>query len=178
MLLSWGKPSIFVRSKDTIGAIWRKLATPKEDTTQFEEAEGDELEAKEEGGDVVDSMVKNGGATLTMDEFTKKGGKLPFAAKGGKINDHYEVYVQPEDPDGVGVYIPHVSGKQITKMNAADGMLQTITLKAIKEAGKDLFTIGTVNVTGTAGSYNISITPLEATSETEAEDESESAPTA
>ena len=176
MLLSWGKPSIFVKSKDTIGAIWRKLVTPKEDSTNFEESEGDELEAKEEGGDVVDSMVKNGGATLTFDEFIKKGGKQQFAGKGSKIKDQYEVYVQPEDPDAVGVYIPRVSGKQVTKMTAADGITQTITLKAIKELGKDLFTVGTVTVTGEAGSYAPSIVPLEA--ESELGEESESTPQA
>lgn len=165
MILSWGKPSIFVKSKDTVGAIWRKLVTPKEDSTNFEESEGDELEAKEEGGDVVDSMVKNGGATMTFDEFIKKGGKLPFAGKGSKIKDRYEVYVQPEDTEAVGIYIPCVSGKQVTKMTAADGITQTITLKAIKETGKDLFTLGTVTVTGTAGSYSPTIVPLDVESE-------------
>ncbi len=172
MILSWGKPKIFVRSLDAIGAIWRLLVTPKEDTTNFEESEGDELEAKEEGGDVVDSMVKNGGATLTFDEFIKKGGKQQFAGKGSKIKDQYEVYVQPEDPEALGVYIPRVSGKQVTKMTAADGITQTITLKAIKDAGKDLFTVGTVTVTGTAGTYALSIEPIEAESETGEESES------
>lgn len=172
MILSWGKPKIFVRSLDTIGAIWRLLVTPKEDTTNFEESEGDELEAKEEGGDVVDSMVKNGGATLTFDEFIKKGGKQQFAGKGSKIKDQYEVYVQPEDPEALGVYIPRVSGKQVTKMTAADGITQTITLKAIKDAGKDLFTVGVVTVTGTAGTYAPSIVPIEAESETGEESES------
>lgn len=172
MILSWGKPKIFVRSLDTIGAIWRLLVTPKEGTTQFEEAEGDEQEAKEEGGDVVDTNYKSSSATLTFEEFVKKGGKKPFKSTGGRIDDHYEVYIQPEDPECVGLHIPHVAGKQVLKANAEDGALYTETLKAIKENGKDLFTEGVVTVTGTAGSYGISFEPIDAESETGEDDES------
>lgn len=172
MILSWGKPKIFVRSLNTIGAIWRLLVTPKEGTTNFEEAEGDELEAKEEGGDVVDTMSKASSATLTFEEFVKKGGKKPFASKGGRINDHYEVYVQPEDAECVGLYIPHVSGKQLLKSNAEDGALYTETLKAIKENGKDLYTEGVVTVTGAPGSYEFTFEPIEAESEVGEESES------
>ena len=49
MLLSWGKPKIFVKDKETNGAIWRLLPTPVEDSTTLETSEGDTVEAKIEG---------------------------------------------------------------------------------------------------------------------------------
>lgn len=177
MVLSWGKPTIIVKCLDVVGAIWRKLETPVEETTNFEEAEGDELEAKEEGGDVVDSMRKSGSATLNFEEFVKKGHKLPFAKTNGKVERHYAVYVQPEDPDAVGLFIPEISVSVRTTMTAADGIRQVIAAKAVKTLGAELYTLGTVSIAGAAGSFTPSIVALEAASETES-DESESEPTA
>ena len=51
---TWGKPSIYVRDLSAATNNWKKLDTPKEDTTQLNPTKGDTTEAKEEGGDIVE----------------------------------------------------------------------------------------------------------------------------
>jgi hypothetical protein len=49
---TWGKPSIYVRDLSDATNNWKKLNTPKEDTTQLNPTKGDTTEAKEEGGGI------------------------------------------------------------------------------------------------------------------------------
>lgn len=173
MYLAWGKPTIIVKALDVAGAIYRALATPVEDSTSFERADGDEIEAKVEGGGIEDSITKKGVATLTFDIRVAKGRKKPFADVDGVVNTNYEVFLEPEDPaveGGIHIGKGKVSIKE--KFTSADGTVFTVTIKALtpSDTTKPMAEIGTVTATrDTDGSISgVTFTAIEAESDTAA----------
>lgn len=178
MLLSWGKPKIFVKDKEQAGAIWRLLPTPVEDSTQLETTEGDTVEAKIEGGAVEDVMDKIDTYALKFEERLVKGRKKCFGDKEGVVKHNYEVFLQPEDETAYGIHINTARVSVSDSYTSADGLKQAISLKALANEETTQIEIGVVTVTGTKGSYSPSIVPIEAESETSDSDSDGSIPTA
>ena len=179
MLLSWGKPKIFVKDKEEAGAIWRLLPTPVEDTTQLETTDGDTVEAKIEGGAVEDVMVKIDTYALNFEERLVKGRKKCFADVEGVVKHNYEVFLQPEDETAYGLHI-HTGRVSVSdSYSAADGFKQAVSIKALANNTTTQIEIGVVTVTGTAGSYSPTIVPITAASETSVDsDDASNVPTA
>ena len=75
--ISWGKALLeTTTSKD--GApegtpTWKAIDTPKDGTTKLTATAGQEIEALEEGGEVVDSRRSKNKYQLEFDLFVKKG---------------------------------------------------------------------------------------------------------
>lgn len=107
MVLAWGKYNVFVKDLDKAEANWILLPTPKEQTVAINPTEGDKLEAKEEGGAVVDSKRAKSTYELAYTLFQKKGEVHPFHSKtvDGMVIGNYAVAVQPAEDTAVqGVY--------------------------------------------------------------------------
>lgn len=137
MVISWGKPTIFVKDLDTVGANWLKLDTPKEDTTTLTPTKGDVLEATEEGGGTVEKKTKKSTYELAYQLFIKKGKAQPFKTIDGVIEGNWAVAVQPEDPELPGVYIGKSTIGAEEAFTSADGGLITYTHSALIPEGDE-----------------------------------------
>lgn len=167
MLLSWGKPNIYVKDLDETGAKVRKLYVPVEDSTSCETSEGDKTEAKIEGGSIEDVMYKKSTYSLSCEIRLFTGRKKPFDDKDGVVAHNYEVWLQPaENEKGYGLHISKASVSVTTSYTSADGIKQTIKFDALENDSTTQLEVGTVSVTGTEGSYEPTITPISVVSET------------
>lgn len=128
---AWGKCSIFVKNLNESGANWKKLDTPKEDTTQVSPSKGDTLTATEEGGGTVDRKTKKSTYELAYQLFVKKGVAQPFKTIDGVVEGDYAVCVQPEDPELPGVYMGKTSIGVEEAYTTQDGALITYTHSAL-----------------------------------------------
>ena len=166
MLLSWGKPKIFVKDKETSGAKWRLLHTPVEDSTTLETSEGDTVEAKVEGGEIEDVMVKVDTYALKFEVRLVNGRKKSFADHEGVVKNNYEVYLQPEDPTAYGLHIDTGRVSVSDSYSAADGIKQAVTINALKNDNTTQIEFGVVTISEVGGEYVPSFTPIQAESET------------
>ncbi len=130
-VISWGKCSIYVKDLSTTGANWKKLDTPKEDTTQVTPTKGDTLSATEEGGGTVDRKTKKSTYELAYQLFVKKGVVQPFKTIDGVVEGNFAVAVQPEDAELPGVYMGKTSVGAEEAYTTADGALITYTHAAL-----------------------------------------------
>ena len=128
---AWGKCSIFVKDLSNSSANWKKIDTPKEDTTQVNPTKGDTMTATEEGGGTVDRKTKKSTYELTYQLFIKKGVAQPFPTIDGVVEGDYAVAVQPEDPEVPGVYMGKTSVGAEEAFTTADGALITYTHAAL-----------------------------------------------
>ena len=75
-LLSWGKPNIETTTSTNgapaASATWTAIDVPKDTTTKLTPTAGTEVEAVEEGGDVVDSRTGKNKYQFEFDHFVKK----------------------------------------------------------------------------------------------------------
>lgn len=126
-VIAWGKPSIFVQKVGTSKNEWVKLDTPKESTTQLNPTKGDTMEAKEEGGGIVDRKVQKSTYELVYQLFVKKNIAQPFKTVDGIIDGNYRVAVQPEDPEIPGVYMGNTAISAEESLSSSDGSLISYT---------------------------------------------------
>lgn len=135
---AWGKCSIFVKDLNTEGANWKKLDTPKEDSTQVTPSKGDTMTATEEGGGTVDRKTKKSTYELAYQLFIKKGIAQPFKTIDGVVEGDYAIAVQPEDSELPGVYMGKTSVGAEEAFTTADGALITYTHSALIPEGDSI----------------------------------------
>lgn len=126
-VIAWGKPSIFIQPVGAKKNEWTKLDTPKESTTQLNPTKGDVMEAKEEGGGVVDRKVKKSTYELVYQLFIKKGMAQPFKTMDGIVEGNFRIAVQPEDPDIPGVYLGNTAVGAEESLSTEEGSLISYT---------------------------------------------------
>ena len=134
-VIAWGKPSIFVQKVGTEKNEWIKLDTPKEDSTQLNPTKGDTMEAKEEGGGLVDRKVKKSTYELVYQLYIKKGKAQPFKTMDGLVEGNYRIAVQPEDPEIPGVYLGNSSIGAEEALSPTEGSTITYTHSALTPDG-------------------------------------------
>lgn len=132
MVINWDKCTIFVQPL-TAGSTaptesgWIKLPTPKEDTTELTTEDGDTLEAREEGGALVDFVQKASTYTLAYGLFQKQGKAHPIKAVNGIVSGDYAVAVQPKDKKTSGIYMGCTSVTANDSYTVSEGGLTTYT---------------------------------------------------
>ena len=112
---------------------WRKIDTPKKDTTKLTPTAGEEVTAQEEGGEIVD--VRNGKTTyaLEFDIFVKKGKERPFEDNDGPIPGEHAFRVTPiEDNSCEGIQIDRSVVRCEESYTAADGKMLHYVAKCLK----------------------------------------------
>lgn len=132
---AWGKPNIFIQKVGATKNEWDKVDTPKEDTTTNTPTKGDTMEAKEEGGGIVDRKTKKSTYELAYQLYVKKGKAQPYIVIDGLVEDNYRIAVQPEDADLPGVYMGNTSVSAEESFTSADGALITYTHSALIPEG-------------------------------------------
>ena len=146
--LSWGKCRIDMIAS-TSGAPasgdWTQLPTPKENTTALNQAEGEVVEAKEEGGAIVDRREGSPTATLTFQLFQKKGETIPITHHDGKVEGEKAFRVIPvEDTACAGIQLDKCRVSVAMSYSSADGILYTVTCAVLKPASGDMVKLYTV----------------------------------
>lgn len=134
-VLSWGKPTIIVKSEED-GAIYRVMATPVEGSTNLETTEGDKTEAKKEGGEIVDVRNNKSTYVLNYEIYAEKGEKKPFADKDGIITTSYSIFVVPEDENCIGIAMQKSKVVMNTSFTAADGIKYAVAHTALATDGE------------------------------------------
>ena len=168
MKLSWGKPKIEVCQcvgGVPVGATWRQIDTPKEDTTNFSCSEGEKKEAKEEGGARRDVAYKTYDGELKYDIFVEKGKAFPFVENDGIVEGEIAVRITPEDPTCIGIQLDCTTVYVLPEYTSADGILLHITHSMLKPASGRMvkYHINGVFMDGTTNYISLSQHSLEFT---------------
>jgi len=135
-ILSWGKCTIEYAAS-TNGAVsgsWTEIDTPKEDTTKLTTTEGTAVEAKEEGGDVVDARYSRNSYQLEFDLFVKKNEDAPFEDEDGVVEGNFGWRVTPEDKACHGLLIENSTLHVTISYATAEGILLHHVIKCLKPA--------------------------------------------
>lgn len=134
--LSWGKPRIETTAvtdgAPAASATWTAIDTPKDGTTQLTTTAGDEVEAIEEGGEVIDSRRGKNKYELAFDLFVKKGVDLPWEDTDGVIAGEHALRITPEDQTCKGIQIDRCTLRVEDSYTTADGILKHYVAKVLK----------------------------------------------
>lgn len=155
MILSWGKPRIFLKKIGDATAAIIELFTPVEDSTELTTTKGDKKEAKIEGGE--NEAVKYSKNTYALAAAIRLGfedeanRKKPIEDHDGVIDGEFELFLQPENPSAPGLHMRRSTISVEDSYTAADGVTLTYTFDAIKDGNYDQVEWGTVTVTPTTG---------------------------
>lgn len=154
--ISWGKCRIFVKDNDATSANWKELITPAEGSTVLSVTKGDKLEAKIEGGENEDVKYKRSTYALA---FNIRKGKLPngnarpkpFPSIDGRVEHHFAVLLQPEDPTCEGFYIADCTVTVDDTYDTSEGGMWQIQMDALKADVGDTVKWGVVTLSKTGG---------------------------
>lgn len=134
-VLSWGKPTIqyadLSNGYPSQESDWHDFPVPVQGTTTLDTAEGDSVQALEEGGGVVDAYTNKSQFTLTFELFEKKGESQPIMDDDGVVIKNYAIRLIPEDPTCTGFEMAKVSMTYRHTWNAADGGRHVYTATAL-----------------------------------------------
>lgn len=135
-ILSWGK-CLIEHSTSTDGAPgtdWTAIDTPKEDTTKLTPSAGTEVNATEEGGEIVDSRTGKNTYLFEFDLFVKKGKERPFEDNDGIIAGEHAFRLTPEDEDCEGLQIDRSTVRVEESYSTADGKMLHYVVRCLKPA--------------------------------------------
>lgn len=135
-VLSWGKPKLEIAPSTggAPGTVFTALPTPKEDSSQLTTTKGDKVEAKEEGGAVVDAKYKANSYEFVCDLFVKKGETRPIVDVDGIISNDYTLRLTPEDDTTEGWIMDVATVSVEDSWTSADGGTIRYTFTAKKPA--------------------------------------------
>lgn len=135
-ILSWGK-CLIEHSTSTNGAPgtdWTAIDTPKENTTKLTPSAGTEVNATEEGGEIVDSRTGKNTYLFEFDLFVKKGKERPFEDNDGIIAGEHAFRLTPEDEDCEGLQIDRSTVRVEESYSTADGKMLHYVVRCLKPA--------------------------------------------
>lgn len=137
MKILFGKPKIqYCPSVDGVpDGNWVTIDTPKEDSTSLETNEGDDLEAREEGGEIVDRIGQASSYSLSFELFKKKGEAFPLSDKesNGVVSGEYSIRVTSDiDTEAPGYQIDRASVKTARLYSPDETYRKQFTFSALK----------------------------------------------
>lgn len=139
MNISWGKITIYTRpyksgaygSSDT----WTQLSIPVDGSTNLSINEGDTKEAKQEGGELVDSITGANTYEFVFKLFVKKTDISAYPSQleaiNGVVAGEHAFKAIPEDPQCYGMDMPRASVRCVENYTSADGITLEYHCKAI-----------------------------------------------
>lgn len=142
MKILFGKPKLeyCASSNGVPDGNWVVVDTPKEDTTSLETTEGTDLEAKEEGGEVVDRIGQASSYALSFELFKKKGEAFMLSDKEsrGVVAGEYAIRVTSDiDAEAPGYQIDRAAVKTSRLYSPGDTYRKQFTFSALKPANGD-----------------------------------------
>lgn len=133
-ILSWGKCLIehCTSTDGAPGTSWTAIDTPKEDSTKLTPSAGTEVNATEEGGDIVDSRTGKNTYLFEFDLFVKKGKERPFEDEDGIIAGEHAFRLTPEDEECEGLQIDRSTVRVEESYTTADGKMLHYVVRCLK----------------------------------------------
>ncbi|MBQ9639114.1 MAG: hypothetical protein IJV22_06130 [Bacteroidales bacterium] len=136
-----GKPKLSV-AKSVNGAPsgdWKVIDTPVQDSVNLDTQEGTDLEAREEGGEIVDKISQAATYTLTFELFKKDGVPFPFTDNGGVVSGEYAIRVESgiDGHKAPHLQIDRATVKTSTLYSVNDTLRKQFTFSALKPASGD-----------------------------------------
>ena len=130
-MIGWGKPRIFYKELDLVGAKWAEFPTPAEGTTSLATTKGDKTEAKLEGGANEDVKFNANTYALTFNIRAAKGRTRPIEDEDGIITKNYAIVLQPEDPTVPGFAMEASAPSVEDSFSAAEGGVWAYSFDAL-----------------------------------------------
>lgn len=133
-VLAWGKGKMetCISTNGEPSGNWKEIDTPKEGTLKLTPTAGQETEAKEEGGEIVDSRTLKTTYQLEFDLFDKKGSERPWVDEDGKISGEHSFRYTPEDEEATGFLIDCATVRCEYNFSATDGGILHYVAKCLK----------------------------------------------
>lgn len=133
MVLSWGKCLIVLRRLgETFASVFIQLPTPVNESTKLTPTQGTKKEAKIEGGSNEAVRYEKNTNQLALSIRGAKGRRRPLKDIDGIVEGEYEVFVQPENKTGTGVYLPKVNINAQGSFDTADGLMWPYTMDTVE----------------------------------------------
>lgn len=157
-VLSWGKPKLetALSTAGTPGA-YTELPVPVEGSSKLTTSKGGKLEAKQEGGEIVDSKYKANTYVFEFELFAKKGSTKPIADTNGIIAGKYAIRLTPEDPTTEGWVMENCTVSIEDTWDAENGKKWKYTFEALNPASGSMlkeYTANTLEVSPTSLSFS------------------------
>ncbi len=136
-VLSWGKPQVEYALLNADGTPGEFRAFPEivQGTATLEAAEGDLLEAKQEGGERVDARRSASSYTFKLSVFAKKNSTKPIEDTNGIVTGNYALRLTPEDPAAIGFAMARASVSAGESWTAEQGTYWNYTFEGLAPVG-------------------------------------------
>ena len=146
-VISWGKCTI--KYKGSTDQSYTALPTPVDGSTSLETTEGEKLEAKEEGGGVVDVIYKKPETALVFDLYMKKPSSgtftVPLNPSDGVVSGEYAIQLIPEDTACPGLQIDKARITTTTEFSSSEGLRVRYKCTALTPASGDMVKIDVIS---------------------------------
>lgn len=143
-IISWGKCTIECAKSINGKPVgeWKRIATPKEDTTKITPTAGQQRDATIEGGEVIATYVGRNSYMLEFDTYVTAATKAPFDDQDGVVVGEYAFRITAENPKAPGALIERAVVRVETSYTSADGVIAHHVVRILKPAaGKQVKTI-------------------------------------
>ena len=150
---NWGKPTLFIKDLSAVGAKFKKLPTPIEDTTELTPNQGEKIDGTIEGGEIEVSKRKKSTYEFAYNLRKLAGRKPPFKTLDGATNHEFAILLMPEDNDADGIYIERSSGGIDDVYSPGEGGRWNVTHSALKPTSGNTVKWGKVTVSGSQVSF-------------------------
>ena len=140
-ILSWGKPKIEIApsTAGAVGTVFTEFPTIKENSAKLAVQKGNKLEAKGEGGEIVDVRYGKNSYQFECQVFVKKGDTRPIEDTDGVIAGKYSVRLTPEDDTLEGWIMDHTTVTAEETWSSEEGkMLKYVFDGLVPATGKIL----------------------------------------
>lgn len=137
-VLNWGKPKLeiapYVNGALPASPVWETLPESKEGTTKLTTTKGTKTEAKDEGGDIIDTRYTKNSYSFETEIFVKRDDDKPIVDADGVITTNYAFRLTPEDDTLDGYLMEKCSVSVEELWSAADGSTLKYTFDGLKPA--------------------------------------------
>lgn len=157
-VIGWGKPRIFIKEIGAVGAKWKEVPTPVEDSTELATEKGDKQEAKLEGGANEDVRYNKNTYALSFSIRAAKGRKKLMKDEDGIITSNYSVLLQPEDGEIDGISIDKAQVSVEDTWSAEEGGVWIYTFDALQPDSGTQVKYGKIEVEGAGESLEVTFT--------------------
>ena len=143
-VISWGKCTIKYKGEEDSQFV--ALPIPVDGSTSLETTEGERMEAKEEGGGIVDVIVKSPEMSLVFDLYLKKPEsgetfEVPLDPHDGQVDGEYAFELVPEDAACPGIKIDRARVTTAPQFSSSEGLRMRYTCTALKPTNGDMVKI-------------------------------------
>lgn len=154
--LSWGKGTLLVGSSTGAETLsYSAFPAIVEKSAVLTTNQGAVLEAREQGGGLIDMREADPTFVFTVEIYHQTGQALPLAAPSGKVASNQSVHFIPENVEAWGFKLPYCNVQVQNMWDEDKGSTVQYQFTALKPSSGEIFewVVGTVSVTPSTLSF-------------------------